>query len=516
MKRQTQRNLLFLLCLLFATMALMAQNPFTIRLTPFWGVGIAKRTPDNKFFFGGENNGVLSLIKVDSSGVIYSAKRYGYGTISMDCKARLVEKPDSGYYLIGCNDDPFSTHSGFGIIPIDLYGNISGLRNIFPANNNYSYPFKSISVNRNNGNYLVCGEELHENFNQQILFSQTSFVARFDSLHNNLYTKASDILNNPLNAIYFSNAQDLYFGNSYQTIVSGGTVILKLDSIGNVIWKKKYSVSTGSQSIIVQDDSSTIIFSKYLPSYTLAHKVDYYGNTIYCKEFDSLSIDHVEKADSAHLLIAGIRSGTKKIVLKTDLELNILNAYHINYSYTNLANPFLGAEIDTTDGSFITLYQSQPGNNTSYYEKLFLDSACNSIPIQIFANSLTVIDSIDSNLVGNWSINNFTGTVSSTNFSVQASNINCSPLVPIQSPSNEQVFTIYPNPNTGNLKLTGNFAKGNEIYLTELSGKIVFSYSVYQTLQEIKIETFSLSAGVYLLSIIGSQTSLKQKIIINY
>ncbi len=71
-------------------------------------------------------------------------------------------------------------------------------------------------------------------------------------------------------------------------------------------------------------------------------------------------------------------------------------------------------------------------------------------------------------------------------------------------------FEIYPNPNNGVMQLNYNITKVAELLITDITGRVVNSYSLDETKKSISINEQSLHAGIYFYTIKRSNRILKQ------
>ena len=71
-------------------------------------------------------------------------------------------------------------------------------------------------------------------------------------------------------------------------------------------------------------------------------------------------------------------------------------------------------------------------------------------------------------------------------------------------------FEIYPNPNNGVMQLNYNITKVAELLITDITGRVVNSYSLDETKKSIAVNEQSLHAGIYFYTIKQSNRILKQ------
>jgi len=78
-------------------------------------------------------------------------------------------------------------------------------------------------------------------------------------------------------------------------------------------------------------------------------------------------------------------------------------------------------------------------------------------------------------------------------------------------------MSLYPNPSTGNLKLSLSELSDRELslYITDLSGKAVYQQNLESEGPSLDMDlNLSLRPGIYLVSIEGENTLLQEKLII--
>jgi uncharacterized delta-60 repeat protein len=227
------------------------------------------------YSFGAGNNDVW-VLKLDSDGAV--EWQYTYGGASYDNSYSIQQTSDGGYIVAGYTHSFGAGDSDFWVLKLDSTGNVDWQYMYGDANDDYAYSVQQTS----DGGYIVAGET--DPFNVDPHLDSDFWVLKLDSTGNVEWQYAY--------GIYFmwdwaSSIQQTSDGGyivAGPSVSVGGywfhSLVLKLDSNGNIDWQKSYGGFGGDHSFwcnsiqqtsdggyIVGCDSNTMSGGQYVGDY---------------------------------------------------------------------------------------------------------------------------------------------------------------------------------------------------------------------------------------------------------
>jgi PKD repeat protein len=224
------------------------------------------------------------IVKVDSLGAI--EWQHCYGGTSIDYGKEITQTQDGGYiftvYIYSDNGDISFNHGGTDIwvVKIDATGNIIWEKSLGGSTSEIAYNI----IQRSDGNYLVCGSALSNN--GDVLGNHGNgdiWLVNLDPAGNILWQHCygGSGSENPASIIELTDGNFLVAGvtSSINGDVSGnhgGTDgwALKVDTSGNILWKRCYGGTLDDKLIDVRETPSGYLFC----AHTRSNNGDVSGN----------------------------------------------------------------------------------------------------------------------------------------------------------------------------------------------------------------------------------------------
>ena len=258
----------------------------------FGGSGIEvlfalQQTFDGGYILGGmtgsTNDGDISqppfggwdywLVKTDSLGNVQWNQRYG-GT-SDDMPNFVLQTPDSGYLLVGASASPISgdkTQDSYGssfdgwVIKTDALGHKQWDKRFGGLNDDYF----NWAVSTKDGGYLLAGSTASDSgldISQTARGSEDYWIIKIDSVGNRQWDKRyGGGANNELISILSSNSGGYLLGgfsgsdsSDDKTTNDGPFWIIKTDSIGNVQWDRGYGLANSFSNVVQTLDGGYLL-----------------------------------------------------------------------------------------------------------------------------------------------------------------------------------------------------------------------------------------------------------------
>lgn len=170
---------------------------------------------------GASRKGVI--IKTDRYGNVIWSRTDRAGTHKRICIAR------NGDYLI-------SEYDGFGVIRVTPAG-VAKWRAFMYYTKSIAWPARDIAET-DNGDIVVCGHSRFHNFPDY----SRGVLMRLDSNGNRKYVKSYAIYPDYFSHVIFesivADGHGVFIGGKYYTKGKSGQLLVKIDSVGNIIWEK--------------------------------------------------------------------------------------------------------------------------------------------------------------------------------------------------------------------------------------------------------------------------------------
>jgi hypothetical protein len=429
-----------------------------------------------------------------------------------------------------------NTNNNYILCGVNVFYDCRTILFFFDTNFTYEYSKKismqgyyNIVETRDSG-YLIYGTNLDE---EDIFFIKTN--NNFDTLWTRKISFSNGNYSN-FNTIITKNNEIMFLGcitDSLQKIA-----LIKMDSLGNIIFSKKYSYhgEISANEIAETEDNCFLICGSSRNSYInhekgVIIKVDSMGNFIFAKTYGGSGYDElhgIKKIKNDAYLCYGMTSsfGSGSIPYGTNFDRYLLE---INDMGDTLLTRAYGT---TDDGEYL-------------YDILISDSAYYMVGDGFIINNLyTYLIKTDNNF---WSgcnefhtqteINNITLTVDTVNISCSYFPVSDSIVIlPIHQTTisdstlcfsatgikNEQQpiatdVSVYPNPNNGNMtvayKIPANTTGSFELY--DIIGKKLLSSPLYEGKNTFNISATMVNAGIYFYRITaGNKLIAADKIVV--
>ncbi len=226
----------------------------------------------------------IYFLKLDKNGDTLYTRSY-FSSTNISCWGRSVnQNPDSGFVL-GANFNTGSWGSGPGLIRIDKNGDTLWCRRFSTPSDHYGMGYHGFRLSDNT--FVSSGFIQVGNFQASL--------CRVNPQGNLLFGKRYSYNNDVtmFNSSFESKDHSIIsIGETKSGVVGSGEIlVVKTDTIGNVLWAKKYGTSDndfGSNAVELSDKSIAIVGYKENPFGVadfdmLIIKIDSVGNLLYSK-----------------------------------------------------------------------------------------------------------------------------------------------------------------------------------------------------------------------------------------
>jgi len=533
-------NIFLLIALLnISTFNLHAQSSFDFRIdglvsgnpTSTWADKI-RPCADGGFFITGNLNGWEDyfVIKTDSVGNVEWSNELVQGN-QLD-PADIIATNDSGFYFMNNQlNDWVSLFNFLTISKVDKYGNIiksryisglpgsiSGNENVFcevdPINNDLLIMGRHYKYDGTSG---TCCHEYH------LYKLDSSFNVIFSTRLDNGVEGALDRINMKSKNVYLNNQITGYIAMGLLNYSPNyGSYVYYLDSIGNLVWTRKYELSI--RDFVQVDNNIFFISSRELAGGNSFNskiiKTDLSGNIISSKELQtsgSIELDGIVVNSSSELLISGqfisqspyIQSN---LLLLSDTSLNVMSAkiggmppftsLWNNLPIGNL-NSILFSKIDFVSGAGRAIFEMVN----------FTNPLCNYTSLPITTVPVSIGDSVLSNANLPYTITLY---LSLQSFIPESFNYSSpcltSGVEDLYADDNHSVLNVNPNPAKDYIELSFNGAvNSSEVTIFNITGEAVFKIIMDENNRKIPIT--DLSRGIYFVNVITEKQQFNAKFI---
>lgn len=467
------------------------------------------------------------IVKLDSVGTISWQKPLG-GT-GDDIPNSIIQTIDGGFIVAGNSDsndgDITTTHSDFAcwVVKLDLNGNIVW-QNLY-VNGSGSRAI----VQTNDTGYLILGNS-----------SANFYAIKIDSIGSSIWEKyyGGSGLEQAMSVVKTVDGGFLFVGDadSNDGDVSGNHGgqdfwVVKVDSLGNIIWQKCYGGSNGDNAFsIIQtiDGGYSIagITSSIDGDITNNHgmydywiiKINNNGILEREKSFGGSNTDWsssiLETIDGG-FIVAGETESTDGDVIGNHgdrdfwvLKLNTCVA-HYSTLYDSIQNSFT-LTVDSITTALATGYNWDFGDNTSSTlatpSHTYTADTVYNVCMKIYLNSGD--SCIYCHILGKDSLGNI---IRNPGFAINVINSNNSADIS-QNPSDKTNIKVFPNPTSGIFTI---ISKENEfkLIIINILGEHVYQSEIKNPKAEIDLSKYP--AGIYFINIKTKKGAAVQKLIIN-
>ncbi len=418
--------------------------------------------------FGAGNLDVIAT-KTDATGTVIWSKTYGGNRLE---DANTIRQTSDGGYIIGGRTKSFGVNSlnkGM-VIKIDVNGDVEWSK-VFTQPQNL---FFSVIRELSGGGYAIVGNTGEGGGGRNILF------AKLDALGNEVFVKAIGG-----SGSQFGRHLDLTSDGGFmilgdtRAIPDIDLLAIKLDASGTIEWSNSYSgalfdigISTAEVELFCTNDGG-FVFSGFTTSFGVGGsdgvmlKVDSLGNLLWAKTYGGVNNDILhsvkEETGTQNLIACGrtnsFGSGLSDIYfVKTDSEGNLLESKTFGGSGNDDVNSSDDIFQITPDGGvIITGYTSSfgAGGNDLYLIKTGPDGSSGCNEVSPVATQVTTV---------NPTVTAVTHPVSSSFFTVVAHSLSVSDPAIVET-------SICPLPQAKMGNTGGNSGEGKEVIAEEGSGK---------------------------------------------
>jgi len=461
----------------------------------------------------------IFLSKIDLNGDTIWTKYYGGGGSKGFMKCHKDE--NENYTMIGNCYGFGSGNEDFYLVKINSIGDSIWTKTIGNPFRNYF----TNSIKQTNGNTLLLG--LTDSIPG--LDRNDYVLVKIDSLGNIVWNKCYEGGFNPGSLWSFNQLNDGNF------IMSGGTqsygagsydaLIIKTDSIGNLIWTKtiggilsdfiRYSVLVSDGIILAGTTNS---FGGGNNDFFVI-KIDFNGSVIWSKTYgtstDEITSDISSTNDGGFIISGtyGLLTGTNRDVLlvKTDSLGNI----QWSKKYGGTSHDLGGLAFQTLDGGYVISGNTFSFGATSYNGYIIKTdsngiSGCNEQNINLITQDITSLL-----VVGNHTPNVYTDStlvVKPTQTIVRndgdnlISNTLCYSVVGVEeNENNKRNLKIYPNPSTNEvtLEFEQSNSENTQVEIQNVLGQTIYSETLKTNIgkQTKTLDISSLNNGVYFIQL---------------
>jgi hypothetical protein len=472
-----------------------------------------KPTPDGGYIACGSTNsfgvgGVdILLIKLNSSFQNQWLKTFG--SINFDDSYSVAVTSDSGYVITGYTSGLGSGGTDAFLIRTDKNGNVLWNKFFGGTNNDYG---NSVLQTSDDG-FIIAGST--SSYGAGL---SDGYIIKTDSIGNVMWTKTYGGVNND-EFKYIEQISDTTYILCGSTNTPSDVYVVKINSLGNSIWTRTIGGSgIDSGNTIHQTPEHNFIISGYTYSYgfglndSYLIKLDSIGNLIWTKTFggsgNDLAMDAITINNNSYIFLAQTGSygsgGKDAWLIKTDTSGNLL----WTKTYGSALNDYEFSILMTADNGYLMVGATHSWAAGSYggvEDEIYLvktDSLGNS---GCFETTPTIQQSFGGNIgsVGIVGSGNMQGTGEFISLDINMDTLfNCLKTSIDAIASDNKEFLIYPNPTNQNATLEFNnpTQKNCTFILYDLRGKVLRTIDNIKA-DKFEIESQSLANGIYFFQV---------------
>lgn len=438
-----------------------------------------------------------TVLKFDSIGN-FQWGRYYIGTYTIINPLGLIQMPDSGYCLSFDFESDFTLNlNSWAVIRLDKNGQVvpnQGASDWAPMG---SQSFiNSISVEKNTGRIYIAG---NQNFGDGYLLCYDSAFNLINRLFFN--SPSSSGIGGPM-PVYLNNGWDaIIFYGSFNNV----PFTTKMDTLGNIVWQKKYQLASSGVSLAASDilQIDSFYYSVGFASKSYFRKTDIGGNTISCMIYDSVYVYRITRYNTSEFILLG-SSLFGGLLINIDSSGNIIKVIK--------DSAYFFGNVDTLTKSVVAL-SFDTILDKYHINKTFINAGCHSSITTINSYAASVIDSAVSFPIstGGWNSPVLQFTDSALN--VMVTNI-CFATT-IKGVPQENKFSIFPNPATTQIKISSSLLEQKStIELFDITGRRVLQHKTSSANQEITINVSAFQRGIYMVRISNEKGNVVRKVVL--
>ncbi len=427
--------------------------------------------PDSGFIFAGYTQGGTLLVRIDKSGLLQYAKKMSSPTHFFN--PTDIQLLNDTTLLLGGGGTISPTY-GQAFMICDFNGNVS-LSKYYLINNHYSFSGRNIFRTSDGGLVMVASVHIYNLGITPDRFLPA--IIKTDSLGNVLWSHQFDDGIRSFNPNPWSFAMQeltdgsfIITGNYYIPVFSGAvpnsTLMIKLDTGGQLQWSKKIDTLIYSQGLVLKDSNEFVLTGsvadiqyRYYPCYLI---YDYSGNLVTGKKYAPNGL---------------LTSWSNNSIICRNMELATISSIAQSY-----------------DSSYIFIRNS------------FSDTTiCDQLPLNTSDSLISLIDSSGASGY-NLSFTSSPVIFYATIDSVTPSNFICNPFA-IGLIENNNTFSVslYPNPAINKIIIDGLDALAgiNKFYIINVLGEKIMEKEISELRSKasVEIDITKLPCGIYFLTI---------------
>ncbi len=513
------------LCLLLATIALQAQQPYFAKVFDTAQAYSIVRTIDNNYFMAGiyysnySRNGA-ALIKIDNNGNLLKAQKFGnnYATVF----SHIIQSGDN-YIIAGRVGLIETSNTGFLCVKINNNGDTLWTKAI-----DFGLTAQAIKVCQTSdmGCILTGNVSLNNAPNSKIA------VAKLDLNGNLEWAKTYALGNNTNYSFTVKQMNDGSYivggyAENFPPYVGMG-VIMSLAADGSFQWSKAYSLATGEgvsvADVLIENDG----FMLYLASFTpMLVKTDFSGNVIWAKNyalFSSVNFDNhsvpglLKTSDNGYAFVSMSWWGNPGSFTKTDANGNTLWSYMMDLPTSAATTMEDNGFLVVGNGPLIgvkspTLWQSQIGivktDSTGYAYYCSQASGVPTEPVTLIEQTLNAV------VASGATLKSTSITIGDLLMSAREGCVDFIGGIADDTPGTFQLIAS-PNPTSGQFELSfsdNNMHKVSSLEVVNALGEVVYQ-SFNSISSTISIDLSHQARGIYLMKALANDKVFVAKVLI--
>jgi hypothetical protein len=425
-----------------------------------------QQTADSGYILAGYTNKAnveydLYIVKTDALGDTLWTKTYG-GSPSQICYS-IRQTFDGGYILTGNTEMPGISNLNVCLLKLTSTGDTSWTKVYGGAQNDIGYCVRQTA----DSGYIICGYTASFGAGEN-----DAYVIKTNTTGDTVWTKTYGTERNGVaNSIQQTTDSGYIICGSIATGAGSqqNVYLIKINALGDTMWTKEYGptgFNTGDDVYQTKDSgyvmSGEIDGSGYDDAYLI--KTNSHGDTLWTKAYGGTNVDLArvvkQTTDGGYIMIGNSLSFSPPSIFPV-----------------------------------IYVIKTDPGGNTGCYDRNTNTMVSATQTMVTKTNTFTLSSPADTLFPVNTIVGNG-GNDSSLCL-----------ITSINELSNDNIISIYPNPTTDQLTITGNW-KANQNYIltiTNLLGETIYTQAANSNQETVNCKPFS--SGIYFVRLAGDKES---------
>lgn len=470
-----------------------------------------RSTKDYNGLYGG-----IFIFKIDENGDTLWTKFYGDFNNSNRYPEKIIEDNNGNFYICG-RFYVYSQNYGPGgvfLIKFDSSGNLLWSKRYSDSLHEFQY-YRSFIKTSDDKLLILCAASTWQNPNVAQYLVKTDSNGNLEwskTFECNVDVRLTAITETPsgdytISAYKFDSLVPLLSGTHYTSIV-----LLKIDTIGNLIWAKNYSHTPASIQFnisLITTNTGFIVYGhtenylNHLLPYTYLIKMDFDGNYQWFYKYDSLSNPTLYQDANQNLFVAG-SSRNQPTLVKLDSSGNQIwsrRYYTASYYIKSMDFNSTGLIISVDNSRYTHLIKLDADGNNECYR----DSTSFNQSSELLLD--TTISFTTNPLFPEFS---WTPTAASCVLSKQQL---CTIVSVAENKNILFDFSIFPNPSSGIFTISLSKAVAAKIWVHDVLGNCLLNKDCGNDLNQ-KIDLTGKSNGIYFLEIMSEGEKVVKKIVL--